>query len=311
MRKNVLTAAVLTAAAVMTVSMASFAGETQKVDANGITVEIPAAYSDLLTVRTEGLGDGELISVSETASIEAAQANGMDSDGAGWLFSISRVPEAEADLMRCGDMSGMEIFAENDGFYYIYNHPTDVRMVRATNEEMTEDMDQWSELNEWAAGEVRQGILAGNPELDAETFSNTTLDMLPARAAYRGDVQYEIRSLELGGEAVDMSAMAGDDLIEELADDATYEVVTDTEAPDGEYIVLAFNADGEEIRYDFFSSTEAANLIRETRVSGDEEMVTLYRASFDDPEDTAYGEIHELLQKYLQGDDDNSGDLDD
>ena len=323
MTKKVLTAAIAAAAATaaITVSAAAYAGEANQVNVDGIAFEIPAEYSGLLTVRTDGLGEGELVSVSETASIEAAEANGETDHGAGWLFSISRVPEDELLQLRCGDMSGMEVFAEDDDMYYLYNHPTDVRMVRATNEEMTADMDQWTALNEWAAGDVRQEILEGNPELDAETFTNTTLDMLLARAAYKGDVQYEIRSLELGGESIDMTGRT--DEIKDLADDATFEAVTDVETPDGEYIVVAFNDNGDEIRYDFFTAPEAANLIRETRTLGNEEFVCLYKATFEDPEETAYGEVHEWIEEYLHGGDvdhddhdghddhDDSGDYDD
>ncbi len=298
--KKIFTAAIAAAAAAMMISAGVYAENAEKVDANGLVVEIPAEFKDLLTIQTEDLDPDTFISVSETASIEASKANGEDYDGAGWLFSISRVPENEMDQMRCNDMSGMEVFAEDDDFYYVFNHPTDVRMVRGSNEEMTKDMDQWTQLNEWASANVRDSILADNPQLDLETFSNTNLDMYLCRAAFAGDIQYEVRSLEFGGEAKDMTGLTDIDAIEELANDAYYEIADDAEEPAGEYIVLAFPED--DVRYDFFNAPGYENLIREVRTIDDEEYVTMYRATFDDPEDTAGGIMQEWVHEILNGD---------
>ena len=62
------------------------------VDVKGVRFEIPDEISELVTVRTDGLEEGELVSVYETASLEAAQALGEDNDGAGWIFTISTIP---------------------------------------------------------------------------------------------------------------------------------------------------------------------------------------------------------------------------
>lgn len=64
-----------------------------------------------------------------------------------------------------------------------------------------------------------------------------------------------------------------------------YEELYDTEAPSGEYYVLAFDVDGEEVRYDFFKAQEGQNLIREVRMVGDEEYETIYQANPKHAED--------------------------
>ena len=181
MRKMMITAAM--AAAVATVlSFGAMASEDTKVEAGGLVLDIPAEFKDLVTVETEGLEPGELIRVSETASIEAAEAMGGNTDGAGWLFSISEISEDALGKLRCEDMSGSQVFAEDEDVYYMFNHPTDVRLERESAEEMDEAMDQWSTLNEWAHADVRNEILANNPRLEKETCSNTDLDMYLARA---------------------------------------------------------------------------------------------------------------------------------
>ncbi len=43
------------------------------------------------------------------------------------------------------------MFAKDEnGKYYVFYHPTDVRYMRRTNEQMEADQDQWTALNEWA-----------------------------------------------------------------------------------------------------------------------------------------------------------------
>ena len=310
MMKKMMMAATMTAVVTAAMfTMSAMAAENEKIEAGRLVVEIPDKYKDLLTVQTEGLDADTLISVSETASIEAAKATGGNNDGAGWLFSISCIPEYEMKKLRCGDMSGIEVFAEDEDFYYAFNHPTDVRMIRETNEEMTADMDQWSELNEWASTEVRETTLANNPWLDKEFFSNTTLDMYLARAAYEG-MKFEIRSLDFG--TLDPTIYHEDDFLENLLDDVYFERVelSDEEAPDGEYIVLAFDEDN--VRFDFFPGEEAQNYIREVRVMDDgEEMVTFYKANFKDPNKTAYMIMKKWADAMMRADQNTFDDLDD
>jgi hypothetical protein len=114
---------------------------------------------------------------------------------------------------------------------------------------MEEAMDSWSMINEWAWQEVRQEILANNPELELEFYTNTDLDMHLAQAAYKPGTKYELRCLDYGPEALDPTTVDSDDYIEDLAEDYTYEILPDAEAPDGEYYVMAFDDDGDEVSY--------------------------------------------------------------
>ena len=302
MKKMMITAA-LAVAATMALSFGAMASEDTKVEAGGLVFEIPAQYKDLVTVETEGLEAGELIRVSETASIEAAKAMGEEENGAGWLFSISGIQENELGKLRCSDMSGREVFAEDEDVYYMFNHPTDVRLLRETNEEMDEAMDQWTALNEWANGEVRDAVLADNPRLEKEICSNTELDMYLARARYDG-LKYKIRSLEIG--EMDPTVFGEDDFLDEMTEDVSFEEVTDlsdSEQPDGEYIVMAF--DDENVRFDFFLGEGLENYIREVKTTDDgEEVETLYRAVFEDPEESATGIMREAIASMAHTDDD-------
>lgn len=302
MKKMIITAA-LAVAATMALSFGAMASEDTKVEAGGLVFEIPAQYKDLVTVETEGLEAGELIRVSETASIEAAKAMGEEENGAGWLFSISGIQENELGKLRCSDMSGREVFAEDEDVYYMFNHPTDVRLLRETNEEMDEAMDQWTALNEWANGEVRDAVLADNPRLEKEICSNTELDMYLARARYDG-LKYKIRSLEIG--EMDPTVFGEDDFLDEMTEDVSFEEVTDlsdVEQPDGEYIVMAF--DDENVRFDFFLGEGLENYIREVKTTDDgEEVETLYRAIFEDPEESATGIMREAIASMAHTDDD-------
>ena len=296
MFKKVFTAVM--AAAAMTAMAAGFAmaQENEKVEAKGLIVEIPAEYKDLVTVKTEDLDEDTLISVSETASIEAAEKSGEKHEGAGWLFDIVRMPEEKLEQLRCGGMDGMEVFAEDEDVFYLFCHPTDVRFVREQYEDIEEDMAQWGKLNEWASGEVRSAILQDNPQLEAKQFTNTSLDMHLAQAAFGKDVHYEIRFL--GYDPMDPSALGEDDHIEDLTDDVTYEELFDQEAPDGEYIVMYFNDD--DVRYDFFLAKDYDNYIREVRKIGDgEEYSTLYKATFEDNDKTSTGIMRAWLEELV------------
>ena len=139
-----------------------------------ITLMIPREYDDLLYREVFALGDGEegiLVTISERASREAAEAMGQDPQGAGELFSIGRVSEAEAKKIHDEDIGYAEVFAKGeDGLYYIFYHPTDVRLTRESNEEMTAAMELWSALNEWARTSVCKDIIANSEGLTAFSF---------------------------------------------------------------------------------------------------------------------------------------------
>ena len=282
MKKKTMTCTILAATVTMLGAAGVFAQGTDRVEAQGIAFELPEEIRDLVTVRTDGLEADELVSVYETASLDAAAARGDEDTGAGWIFSISAIPEDRMRELRCGGMDGMEVFAEDEDVVYVFNHPTDVRMVRASNDEMNKGMDQWTMINEWASQEVRQEILANNPELDEEFYTNTDLDMHLAQAAYRPGTKFELRAVDYGPDPLDPAALGENDYIEDLAEDYTYEMRDDVEEPAGEYYVLAFDDDGEEVRFDFFKTSEDGNLVREVRQIGDEEYETYYQANAKD-----------------------------
>jgi hypothetical protein len=243
----------------------------QTYENGGFKLSVPAEYDALVIVDTAR--EDALFSVSEKASAEAAKALGEDYDGAGWLFSIGRVGEAELHEMLCYDMSGAEAFAKgDDGQYYIFYHPTDVRIVRESYEDMEEDMKEWTALNEWGAA-APAAFIAENPGLTPEKRGNTALDMYLARIAYMGGVNYAI---EDKGSA-DVLGADAPEYAERLINGVTFEPADDAEAPDGEYISLTFPDDG--TRFDFFLAEGKENYVRQVWSDGYEQ---LYKATFAD-----------------------------
>ena len=240
----------------------------------GFTLTVPAKYDDLLFTTTPE-EDGMLFMCSEIASIKAAQEQGNDIDGAGWLFSIQKTDEASLNQMLCEDMSGVQPFAtDGNGNYFLFCSPTDVRLIR-DNFDDPKDMELWTELNEWAAS-VPGTFLSENPQLTAAKFGNTDVDMHLARIAFDDDVNYTISTLEfLELEPKDVDPAP---YLEKLRNNVTYEPVKE-EAPDGEYVVLAFPDEG--VRFDFFFAEDGRNYIREVW-GEDPEWEQLYKANFED-----------------------------
>ena len=312
MYKKIMAGIALTAALTAIGAAAVSADGALKVNTRGIAFEIPEELSGLVTVDENDPDQNTIVSVYETASVEAAKAQGREDSGAGWIFSITAIPEARMRELRCGGMDGMSVFAEDEDLYYVYETPTDVRFVREQYEDIEEDQKQFTALNEWAGQEVRQEILANNPELDPEFFTNTELDMYLAQAAYKPGTNFVLKSLDLGPDPLDPSQLMEDDYLDELAEEAIYFNVTDEmTAPDGEYNVLSFN-DGE-VRFEFFKTTdpEEKNLIREVRTVDGEEYTTLYLARFEDPEDTATDIMERWVQLIANGGSEYDDDDDD
>jgi len=156
-------------------------GEAAGIFKNGdLKLLVPLEYNDLVLTETpEKDENGRLFTVSEKASVEADKAQGGSGDGAGWLFSIGTLDEAQLQELLSGDVPGAEPFAKDaEGNYYVYYHPTDVRFVRESYEgvgdENNEDWQQWTALNEWAQDKVRDtfvsenGLEAYEPESSAD-----------------------------------------------------------------------------------------------------------------------------------------------
>ena len=231
----------------------------------GLRMEIQPKINALVTV--EKLTDNEngiLFSVYETASREAESY-----DGAGWLFGVGTVSEEKLHDMLCHVMVGAQVFAkDNDGRYYIWYHPTDVRYARATVEEMRRDQAQWTMLCEWAADMPDK--LAELNGLERVFYGNSDVDIYLARAAWMKGEKHTLSTTQFG--PVDIGDVDGAPYAEKLMQ-CWYDALPNTEAPDGEYVVLAFPEEKENTRVDFFFAP--GNFVRVVR--GDQSM--LYQAT--------------------------------
>ncbi len=241
----------------------------------GLQLTIPAEYASLVLTDTS---DPELLfSVSEKASVEASEALGEPVDaGAGWLFGIRRISEEELHEMLCYDMSGRELIAsDGNGSYYLFCHPTDVRMVRENNEKMSEDMAQWSALNEWAWS-LCESFIEENPGLQAEHRGNSSLEMDLYRLLWQPGWNYTVSAPDYG--TLDPKDLDAADYVRRLTEGVRYAYADGEKAPDGEYVRIEF-PDSDE-RFDFFLAEGSENVVRQVWSDGYE---VLYKASFEDP----------------------------
>ncbi len=242
----------------------------------GLTLSVPEEYADRVQVEMpENDVKGTLFSVSETESIEAAKAEGYGWDGAGWLFDIRQVSEEEMHELRCDDIAGYNIFAKDtDGNYYVYMHPTDVRVVREDYNDAAA-MERWTELNHWSSG-VRDSFITENEGLTSEKFSYTSLDAYLARIMWRKNEKYTVSTLEYGLQQP--NGIKAADYLLPLTQDVIYTSARDEETPDGEYLVLDFPEIN--LRFDFFFLEGKENYIRQVWFNGEHEL--LYKAEFKD-----------------------------
>ena len=116
----------------------------------GTVLNVPDEYYNPLLIDVLNEGEyGTLYSVTERASVLYAAKQGNTWEGAGWLFSISRVDEETLHELQCYNMFGQQVFAKDQkGDYYLYNHPTDVRMVRDDYSD-PKALEEWSYVNNW------------------------------------------------------------------------------------------------------------------------------------------------------------------
>lgn len=145
-------------------------GDVTVYDCGGVQIALPNRCLDQLTVQTEFSGPDPgwtpLISVSETASMEAAEADWGDSGGMGFLFGFGIADQTLYEqILREGGGTGIEIFArDEDGRYYAQTFATDVRYYRGENAPIggePEDWKTWEELNDLAP-EVQADLIARN-----------------------------------------------------------------------------------------------------------------------------------------------------
>ena len=248
---------------------------------SGLALSVPAEYDGLLEVLTpENSEDGTLFTVSELASLEYGQKLHPGEDwGDGWLFGIRRIDVDTLHEMLCYDMSGAVPFAEDEnGSYYVFCHPTDVRLVRESYDidPDSEDMKQWAALNEWA-WEI-QGPFAVENGLTLCSFTNTSVDMVLNQLAYLGEEPYTLGGAAFG--ALESGGVDKAPYLDRLLDGVSFTMTDSEDIPDGEFIVLDLPQAGEEL--DFFLADDG-NLVREI-YDGE---VTLYRASYEDGQTSA------------------------
>ena len=246
-------------------------------DNEGMFLPVPDAYSALVTVETPDSSNewGELFSVSETASIEAAEATGQYTAGAGWLFSISRVDEDQLHQMLCYLMFGSDVFGRDEqGMYYIFDHPTDVRIVRESYDFTDNDIAVWSELNQWA-WEEKENFLKVNPGVHAETRGNSDPEIQLARAAWMEGEVYTLSSSK--GEVREAGTLDPAPYVERLTTDVYIDTMDDGKAPDGAF--LSLNMPNDSLRLDFFLTKGSENNIRIVTDDGQE---SFWQAEYED-----------------------------
>lgn len=73
---------------------------------DGLVLRVPRAYTDLLLLQRGENNPGQLFSIAERGSVEAAQKESPVYEGAGWLFAIGKVSAEELHEMLCMDMTG-------------------------------------------------------------------------------------------------------------------------------------------------------------------------------------------------------------
>ena len=128
--------------------------EIVSVQYGALTLNIPKNIMDLITIE-DGVSPEEshvwkVFDIYETKSIEAGQkVHPGENWGDGWLFGISVTDQIGFEEMAGWDPTGFSIIAKSDDKYYIYNHPTDVRVMREDNDYQS-GMEEWSMLCEWA-----------------------------------------------------------------------------------------------------------------------------------------------------------------
>ncbi len=256
----------------------------------GLTLPVPEDIAERVVIEMPEDSDKNILfRVCEKASIEAAQPNGEPWSGAGWLFSIGWVTEDRYHEMICDYMTGVRVFAKNDeGIYYMFYHPTDVRMVREDYTDIEDDLKEWGALNKWADSMPAEIIKENG--LTEEKYGNGMLEIYLARLMYRDDMKYTVSTTEYG--PMEPKGVKASDYIEPLVTGVTIKTISDEEAPDGEYVVLEFPDN--DIRFDFFMMEGKENYVRQVWYGAQHE--SLYKVEFDDENLKAADIMHALYE---------------
>ncbi len=227
---------------------------------DGLRLRIPKVYDQLVMTSTTPEEAGRIFSVSEKASVEAAQKMGYGSYGPGWLFAIGKVSEAELHDILCGEMSGRELFAQDGrGNYYIYYHPTDVRYMRETPAAMERDQNQWHTLCAWSTYSVRPDFLKDNPGLTAITADNSNIGIYLANLSYR-PVKYSLAKRETA--PLPGAGVAAQPFAEKLLYGNTFEMVQEKVKHRGDSVKLSLPDEKVEL---FFFQRKGETYVLEKR----------------------------------------------
>ncbi|MCR4706360.1 MAG: hypothetical protein K5746_00285 [Clostridiales bacterium] len=255
--------------------LSAVAEEAVKYTNDGLTLSVPSEWAELLLVETpENDPEGILFTVSEEASIEAADDEEMKSV-AGFLFSIQRVTDFDLEKMLVQDMSGKTVFALNpvNAFEkFLLRTPTDYRFMRNSYESAEEEA-RYLQMNKWARSDVPEIFIREN-NLMPKHYGNSEMEMHFARIVFEHDDSYTLTMLE-GGTVHPSKEVETENLAVCFVEEATYEKLDPSETPDGEYVVMLFD-DG--CRFDFFLSGEDPNIIRHTWNDG--QYMELFRVHF-------------------------------
>ena len=246
-------------------------------ESQGLKVMIPEAYDGLLVKDTAPGEAGRFLAVSEKASVEAAQKEGGEAAGAGWIFSLGRVTEAELHQMLCHDMLGAELIAKDqEGHYYIYYHPTDVRYVRENQEAMVRDQAQWTKLNAWAWDYAHDGFIKDNG-LEPLTADNSNIGIYLANFLYGSGEAYTLcKNDEAPVLADGFSPLAYG---EKLLYGVSYKSARNNPQIKFKYYTLVLPR--ERVRLDFFIGKDKENYVQEVHEGWTN---YLYHATFQDKE---------------------------
>ena len=227
----------------------------------GYRLRIPKAYDNLLLTETKFKDGGRLFSVSEKASVEAAKKEYADYSGAGWIFGISRVDEAELRQMLCEDMSGRTLFARDDkGGYYIFEHPTDVRYMRESPEAMQRDQEEWSRVCSWAWSSVQENFIADNPTLMPMRADNSNIGIYLANISYRPEMKCSLS--RKGKTAYSVDGIRARSFAEKLFYGNSFEMVKESRNLGDDYIKLSLPEENTDL---YFFRDEGENYVLEKR----------------------------------------------
>ena len=191
--------------------------------------------------------------------MEAAQKAGETESGAGWIFSLGRLTAEQLHEKLRHDMSGAELIAkDSEGGYYIYYHPTDVRYVRESQEDMVRDQRQWTKLNAWGWDYVHGDFIRDNG-LTPVTADNSNIGIYLANFIYG---QPEAYTLGKNGEAPSTAdGFSPLPYVEKLLYGASYRSAKDIQMRKFKYYTLVLPREG--VRLDFFTGKDGENYVQE------------------------------------------------